>query len=36
MKTTIENFHTVDLRNESQITSEMEDRFNQALIEILG
>lgn len=36
MRTTIENFHRVDYTNESQITSEMEDRFNQALLEILG
>lgn len=36
MKNLDKNFHNVDLRNESQITSEMEDRFNQALIEILG
>lgn len=36
MRNLWDNFHSVDLRNESQITSEMEDRFNQALIEILG
>jgi len=36
MRTNIENFHSVDLGNESQITSEMEDKFNQALLEILG
>lgn len=36
MRTNIENFHSVDYTNESQITSEMEDNFNKALLDILG
>ncbi len=36
MKTNLENYHFVDTRNEQQITSEMEEKFNRALIEILG
>ena len=36
MRTNLETYHFVDKKNEQQITSEMEDRFNRALFEILG
>lgn len=36
MKTNLETYHFVDTKNEQQITSEMEENFKKALIEILG